>query len=148
VLNLLVPLASLLGLETDALIDKLKESAVAWSAIVFFALVGIVFLLIAANTGLTFWVGPIWAPLIIAGVALLVALIVFLVAGQRRNALRRRAAEEKRSHESTALLTTAAITALPLILKSPLMKSVGIPIGGALAAAYLLSRPSKHPPKS
>jgi hypothetical protein len=33
-------------------------------------------------------------------------------------------------------VTTAAITALPLIL--PTMKKIGVPAGGALAAAYSL----------
>jgi hypothetical protein len=38
------------------------------------------------------------------------------------------------------MVTTAAITAVPMLLKSPLMRTIGIPIGGALAAAYFLTR--------
>jgi hypothetical protein len=56
----------------------------------------------------------------------------------------RREAERKRSAETTALVTSAAISAVPILLKSGLMKKVGIPVGGALAAAYLLSRNNSH----
>jgi hypothetical protein len=38
------------------------------------------------------------------------------------------------------MMTTAAITAVPMLIKSPLLRTIGIPIGGALAAAYFLAR--------
>jgi hypothetical protein len=47
-----------------------------------------------------------------------------------------REAEKKRSAEMTALITTAAITAIPLIL--PTLKKVGVPTASAAAAAYSL----------
>lgn len=52
----------------------------------------------------------------------------------------RRKAERRRSAETTALVTTAAAAALPVLLKSPLVRSVGLPLGGALAALFLLTR--------
>ena len=45
-------------------------------------------------------------------------------------------AEKKRSAEVTALITTAAITAIPLIL--PTLKRAGLPAGAAAAAIYSL----------
>ena len=50
----------------------------------------------------------------------------------------------ERKGARTALITTAAISAVPLLLKSPLMKRLGLPLGGTLAAAYLLTRPTGH----
>jgi hypothetical protein len=43
------------------------------------------------------------------------------------------------------MITTAAITAAPMLLKSPLLRTIGIPIGGALAAAYFLTRRKRGP---
>ena len=140
-LALLGPLLSLLGLEADAIKDRLQRQAIVLALIGGLALVTVAFLLVAINSALTLSFGPVVAPLIMAGAALVVALIVFLVAHLLDDAEARREAEKKRSAETTALLTTAAITALPFLLKSPLLKRIGIPAGGALAAAYFLTRP-------
>ena len=61
------------------------------------------------------------------------------------NVVAHREAQRRHSAEKTALVTTAAITAVPMLLKSPIMKNIGIPVGGALAALYLLSKPGGHP---
>ena len=99
------------------------------------------FILVAINGALTLAFGPVVAPLIIAGASLLIALAVYLVWHIIDRMELRREAEKKRSAETTALVTTAVFAALPMLLKSPLLKQIGIPAGGALAAAYLLSRP-------
>ena len=140
-MNLLFTLASILGVEVDELIERLKKNAIAWSAVALFALIGLAFLLVALHTALVGWIGPIWAPLAIAGGALLVAFAIFLVVKIADDIASRRSAERRHSSERTALVTTAAISALPLLMKSDLMRKVGIPIGGALAAAYLLTVP-------
>ena len=57
---------------------------------------------------------------------------------------KRKAAEKRHAQEKTALVTTAALTALPILLQSSLMRKVGIPVGGALAAAFLLSKSNGH----
>ena len=78
--------------------------------------------------------------MLIAGVAALVALSIYVA--WRFGAARehRRETERQRSSETTALVTTAAIAALPTLLKSPLVRTIGIPLGGALAALFILSR--------
>ena len=144
-MHLLLPLASILGIEVEDLLERFKQNAIAWSAIAFFALVGVVFLLVTLYTGMVDWLGPIWGPLAIAGGALLVALGIYVGVRVAANVVAIREAQRRHSAEKTALVTTAAITAVPMLLKSPLMRTIGIPVGGALAALYLLSKPGGHP---
>lgn len=143
-MHLLLPLASILGIEVEDLLNRFKQNAIAWSAIAFFALVGVVFLLVALYTGMVDWLGPIWGPLAIAGGALFVALAIFIGIRVAASIVARRQAQRRHSAEKTALVTTAAITAVPMLLKSPIMKQIGIPVGGALAALYLLSKSGGH----
>jgi len=138
-MHLLVTLAALLGLETDVLVERLKKSLVASSAIALFLLIGLFFLLIAANTALTTVVGPIWAPLIIAGGAFVVSLIVYLVTKVMAGERKARETERRRSSETSAFITTAALTALPIVLKSSMARNVGIPLA-VLAGLALLAR--------
>jgi uncharacterized integral membrane protein len=141
-LQLLAPLASILGIEVQDLTARLKRDAIAWGAVAVFLLIAVAFLLGAANAGLSLWVGPVYAPLIMGGIALLIAGTIFGIMSFRRSVEARRKAERRHSAETTALVTTAALTALPMLLKTPLMKQVGIPIGGALAAAFVLAKSS------
>ena len=141
-MNLLQPLASLLGIEIEELVERLKKDAAAWSAVAVFVAIGVVFLLVALHTWLVLLIGPIWAPLAIAGGALLIALIIFSAMRITDAIAERQQTERKHSAERTALVTTAAIAALPMVMDTDLMKKVGLPIGGALAAAFLLSRSS------
>lgn len=135
-MGLLPLLTSLLGVEVEGLASRLKENAVAVAAIALFVLIGVSFLLVALYTWLTAWVGPIWSPLIIAGAALLIALILFIALQIQNRAIAKRAAERRRKDETTALVATAALSALPELLKSPLLRNVGIPV--ALYAAFLM----------
>ena len=146
-MGLLPILASVLGIEIEGLVARLKENAVAVAAIALFVLIAISFLLVAAYTGLALWVGPIWSPLIIAGAALVIALILFVALKIQSRAVARRAAERRQKDEATALVAGAALSALPELLKSPLLRNVGIPL--ALYAAVLLfsgnRSAGKHP---
>jgi putative Ca2+/H+ antiporter (TMEM165/GDT1 family) len=90
----------------------------------------------AINNALALAVGPIVAPLIIAGAALVIGIVVFLVFHFRETVEAHNDAEKKRRAEVTALITTAAITAIPLIL--PTLRKIGVPAGGAAAAVYSL----------
>ena len=135
-LALLGPLGALLGLEAASIKDKFKRQAVLWGTLGALGLIAVVFVLVAINTALTYAVGPIVAPLIIAGAALLIGIVVFLVFHFRETVEAHNDAEKKRRAEVTALITTAAITAIPLIL--PTLKKVGVPAGGVAAAAYSL----------
>src|SRR5690606_29236109 len=91
-------------------------------------------------TALVGWIGPLWAPVLIAGVALVSALVIYIVMRVMAGNARREEAQRRRATETTALATTAAITALPMLLKSPLVRNIGLPLGAALVAFYLLSR--------
>jgi hypothetical protein len=135
-LALLGPLGALLGLEAASIKDKFKRQAVLWGTLGALGLIAVVFVLVAINTALTYAVGPIVAPLIIAGAALLIGIVVFLIFHFRETVEAHNDAEKKRRAEVTALITTAAITAIPLIL--PTLKKVGVPAGGVAAAAYSL----------
>lgn len=140
-LALLAPLLSLLGIEAASATANLKRQAFVWGLIAALGIVVIAFLLVAANTALGYLVGPVIAPLIIAVVATLVALTIFLVAHLQDNLAARQAAEKHKKAEITALATTALITAIPLILRSPLFREIGLPAGAALASALLLRDP-------
>jgi hypothetical protein len=143
-MHLLLPLASILGIEVDELIANFRKNALAWGAIGLFALIGLAFLLVATHLALSDWLGPIGSALSIAGASLLVALGIFLAIRVTADIAKRREAQRRHSAEKTALVTTAAITALPMVMKSPLMRTVGIPLGGALAALYFLSKPGER----
>lgn len=140
-MHLLALAASVLGIEVDELLGHFKRNAMAWSAVALFALIGLVFILVGLNAWFTLMWGPIIAPLMIGAGAIVVALGIYAAIAITDSIARRRATERRNSAEKTALVTTAALAALPLVLKSGLMKKVGIPIGGALAAAYLLAKP-------
>ena len=135
-LALLAPLGALLGIEAASFKDKLKRQAVLWGTLGVLGVIAISFVLVAINTALSFAVGPIVAPLIIAGAALLIGLVVYAVFHFRATLEAHNDAEKARRAEVTALVTTAAITAIPLIL--PTLKRVGVPVGGAAAAVYSL----------
>jgi hypothetical protein len=144
-LGLLAPLASLLGIEVEALKERLQRHALFYAAVGLFVAIGGAFLLVALDNALTLSLGPVIAPLIIAGGALLIALVIYVVSLAVNTIKRQREAERRRNTETTALVTSAAISALPILFRSGLMKKVGIPVGGVLAAVYLLTRNTGRP---
>ena len=147
-MNLLYPLASLLGVEVEHLADRLKRGALLYGTVSALALVGVVFVLAALNAWLTTLWGPVIAPLAIAAGALVLALFIYAGARFAGDMTARRIEARKHTFERTALVTTAAMSAMPLLLKSGLMRRIGLPVGGALAALYLLRLPSgrsEHP---
>jgi len=134
------PLLALLGVEAQSVTANVKRRAIVWGLIGVMGLVFAAFVLVAVNTALAYAVGPVIAPLIIAVVAALAGLVVFLVAHLQDGIAAKRDAEKKKSAEMTALVTTAIITAIPLILRSPLFRDIGLPAGAALASALLLKK--------
>jgi len=139
-LALLYPIASLLGIEAGELVERVKKNGALWGAIALFGVIALIFGLIAAHTALALWVGPVYAPLLIAAVSALIAAAIYLASHAVAEVAHKREVQRRRSAETTALVTTATVTALPLLMKSPLMRQIGLPIGGALAALYLLSK--------
>lgn len=132
-LALLGPLSALLGHEAASVKARLMRQAALYGTLAVLGVVAIVFLLTALNTALTYAVGPLFSPLIIAGGAALVGLVLFLVFHLINAAEARREAEKARSSEMTALVTTAALTAIPMLL--PVIRKIGLPASGAAAAA-------------
>jgi len=143
-MQFLLPLASILGIEVDELIDRVKKNAIAWSAVALFALIGLAFILVAIGNAATLAWGPIVGPLAVALVAIVIAIAIWATMAILEGIAKRKALEKRHAQEKTALVTTAALTALPIVLQSPLMRKVGIPVGGALAAAFLLSKSGGH----
>lgn len=136
-MGLLSPLASLLGLEVEGLVSKARSAALVWALIGLCCLLAAGFLIAAGFMVLAELVGAINAALILAGGFLGLALIVYLGSLIVRSRRRQKLAERRRASETGALLTTAAITALPLLAKSPGLLRLGLPVA-ALAALALL----------
>lgn len=139
-LAVLTPLLSLFGIELAAITDSAKRHAILWGIIGAFAVICLAFLLVALNEALAGVFGPIVAPLVIAAAAALGAVIALAVASMQDAAAARRTAERKRVTESSALMTSAVAAAIPVILRSPLLREFGLPAGAAIASALLLRK--------
>jgi hypothetical protein len=139
-MHLLVPLAALLGIEVEEITDRIKALAIANAAIGLFGLLTLVFLLVAGFLWLSTEVGGIYASLIFAGIFLVIMLGTMLGLNIAENNRKRRVAEKRRSSETSAFVTTAALTALPVLLKSPLVRNVGLPLAAVVAAAMFIGK--------
>lgn len=148
-LAVLTPVLALLGIEVEQLTESAKRHAVFWGVIGVFGLVWVTFALVAINTALAYAVGPVAAPIIIAAVAALIAIAGLVVMRMQDAEAARREAERKRLAESNMLLTTAIVSAIPALLRSPLLREIGLPAGAAIASALLLRRggPIDHDPE-
>lgn len=139
-MGLLAPLAALLGLETEKLMTKARAAALAYGTIGLLLLVAAIFLIAAGFMSLAQIIGPVLAALALAGIFLLLALIVYLGMLIGRGRQRREQTERRHASETGALLTSAAITALPMVMRSPVVLRVGLPLA---ALAYILMRRSE-----
>ncbi len=137
-MNLLAPLAGLFGIEVEAITERVRNAVIINAVMIVLGLVGIGFLLAAGVMALAEIVGGIYATLIFAAGFLVVALAVYLGSRIGDNRHRREVAAKRRSSETGAFVTTAALTALPVLLKSPALRTIGLP--AAALAAYLLLR--------
>jgi len=136
-MNLLMPLASLLGFEARGMVSRLRSLAVVYTIVALLCLLGLGFLIAAGFMALADIVGALNAALILGGTFLLLALAVYLGSRIGEGRHRRRLAEKRRSGEAGAFLTTAALTALPMLMRSPLIVRLGLP-AAALATLVLL----------
>lgn len=139
-MHFLLPLAALLGIEVEAITDRVKTTIIVNAVMIVFGLAGVSFLVAAGFVALSEIVGTIYAALIFAGAFLLLALAVYLGSRVGESRRRREIADKRRSSETSAFVTTAALTALPVLLKSPLLRTIGLP--AAAIAAFLLVRNS------
>ena len=141
-MQFLVPLAALLGFELDTMKERFKRTFAGNAIMIVFALIGGVFLLVAGYLGLSAAIGAIYAALVFAAAFLLAVLLVHLSLKAQAARERREAAEKRRSGEAGAFVTTAALTALPVLLRSPMLRNFGLP--AAAIAAVLLLRGGKN----
>lgn len=137
-MNLLVPLAGLLGIEVESITHRVRNAIILNAVMILLALVGVIFLVVAGFFAIADALGPIYAALILAAVFLVLALAVYLGSMIGKGRHKREVVEKRRSSETSAFVTTAAITALPVLLKSPILRNFGIP--AAALAAFLLVR--------
>ena len=137
-MHLLAPLAALLGIEVEAITERVRNAIIVNAVMIGLALVGVSFLVAAGFFALADLYGVIYAALIFAAAFLLLALAVFLGTRIGESRRRRELAEKRRSSETGAFVTTAALTALPMLLKSPALRTLSLP--AAAIAAYLLIR--------
>jgi len=144
-MNLLVPLAGLLGIEIEAITDRVKTLIIVNTVIAVFGVIGVVFLLIAGFLALSDVYGSIYAALIFGGVFVVLALAVFLGAKIGEGKRHRQIAERKKTHDTNAFITTAALSVLPVLLRSPTVRAVGIP--AAAVAAFFLARKADDRPE-
>lgn len=137
-MHLLAPLAALLGIEVEAITERVRNAIIVNAVMIGLALVGVSFLVAAGFFALAALYGVIYAALIFAAAFLLLALAVFLGTRIGESRRRRELAVKRRSSETGAFVTTAALTALPVLLKSPLLRTLSLP--AAAIAAYMLIR--------
>lgn len=137
-MNMLAPLAALLGIEVETLVERLRNTVIVNAVIVILGLVGLGFLIAAGYIAIAVQLGALVAALILGGVFLLLALAVYLGSRIGEGKRRREVAQKRRSSETGAFVTTAALTALPVLLKSPLLRTLGLP--AAAVAGYFLLR--------
>ena len=138
-MNMLVPLAALLGIQLEAITSRVRRTIIANAVMGLLGLIGFCFLLLAGYLALADWLGPIPAALICAGSALLLACTAFLVNKVSAGRRQRERAEKRRAVETSAFVTSAATTAAPAIWKSAALRSIALPAAAA-AAAFLLTR--------
>lgn len=142
-LNLLMPLAGLLGLEVEGLGNRIKGLAIVYAVILVFGAIGVGFLIAAGYIALAGALGPLNAALIMAGGFLAVALVTFIVMAVGEANRKKRLQEKRRASDQGAFLTTAALTALPILARSPLLLKLGLP-AAAIAAVALLKDRNDH----
>ncbi len=136
-MGLLAPLAALLGLEVEGLTARAKSAVMVYGLIGICLLIAIGFLLAAGFMALADVVGAIMASLIMAGSFLILALAVYLGSLIGHSRRQRQLAERRRASETGAFLTTAAITALPVLARSPLLLRLGLPVAAIVAFALM-----------
>jgi hypothetical protein len=136
-MGLIAPLAALFGLELEDVAARAKAAAILYGLMGLFLLAAVIFLTIAGYIALAELFGPLIAALILSGVFLLLALALYLGTLLSKGRQRRALVERRRSSESSAFLTTAALTALPVFLKSPMIVKLGLPAAAITAIALL-----------
>lgn len=123
--------------ELERVLVRLRKNAVWIGIIAFLLLTAFVAFVVAADLALATLLGPIYAPLVIGGIALFIALVAWLGVSIANTRRRRLEQQKHRRNEISAALASAALSGLPELLKSPVVRKFGIP-AGVLALIVLL----------
>ncbi|MCB5203687.1 hypothetical protein LH464_14505 [Neorhizobium sp. T786] len=111
-------LASLAAMDANAFIQRARRNAILYAFMLLFVLTAYGTLVAAAAIAIAQRMGAIGALLTVAGGALFLALVMFLIARGMSRAEEKRKREAAASSGSRALMVTAAISALPVLIKS------------------------------
>ncbi|MBS9722524.1 hypothetical protein JYU29_17655 [Tianweitania sp. BSSL-BM11] len=110
--------------EIGLTVERTKRAVLAYVVALLFVLLGASFLLIGGYIQLARMVGPLAAALIL-GVGFLVIGVIVLMAHQARARAEQRRIAEKRKSDMVSLGATAAIAALPSMLRGRRGKATG-----------------------
>ncbi|KAB1124039.1 hypothetical protein [Neorhizobium galegae] len=122
-------MASLAAMDVAAFTRRLKRNAILYALVLLFLLTAYGLLVAALAVYLAGIWGPLMALLAVAGGALVLALAVYLCVVIANGVEQRRKREAAASNSSKALMMTAALTALPLLVKSRPLLLVAV-VGG------------------
>src|SRR5690606_17436269 len=139
-MGLIAPIAALLGLEVENIADKAKAAAIMYGLLALFSIIAVVFLLVAAYLALADLFSPVIAALLLGGLFFLLAVAMMLGAQIGKSQKKRQVVQRRRSSETGAFVTTAALTAVPMILCAPFAAKLAIPAAIFGALALLRSR--------
>jgi chromate transport protein ChrA len=141
-LKLLAPLlTSVAAGEVGLVINRLKRSAVFAGIIAVLAIIGVIFLVVAAYIALAERYGEMHASLILAGSAFGLAIITYIVMNIVERAARNRQ-RERTKVDTSALLTVAALAAAPVVLRSRALMMLAVPLV-AFGGLSLLTKPKR-----
>lgn len=141
-LKLFAPvLSSILGTEVEVAARRARRNAQFYAVIAGAVLTATFFLLIAVFFALAMKFGLIGSALIISAVCLILAVAAYIINRLLDNAEKRRLAERRAALDTNAALTAAAVAAVPVLLKKPLV-TLAVPLAG-LVAFGLLSQTRK-----
>ncbi|WP_271897459.1 YwiC-like family protein [Candidatus Phyllobacterium onerii] len=123
------------------MINRLKRSAVFAGIIAVLAIIGVIFLVVAAYIALAERYGEMHASLILAGSAFGLAIITYIVMNIVERAARNRQ-RERTKVDTSALLTVAALAAAPVVLRSRALMMLAVPLV-AFGGLSLLTKPKR-----
>ncbi|MBB3145771.1 chromate transport protein ChrA [Phyllobacterium trifolii] len=119
----------------------MKRNAVFAGIIAVLAIVGVIFLVVAAYIALAERYGEMHASLILAGSAFGLAIITYIIMKIVERAARNRQSERAKV-DASALLTVAALAAAPVVLRSRALMMLAVPLV-AFGGLSLLTKPKK-----
>lgn len=146
-LKLFTPVISaIVGSEVQAVTQRAKRSAILYTIMALALLTGAFFLLIAVFFFLMMKFGLIISALIITAACVAVAIIAYIVNRVMDNAEKRRLEQRRAAIDTNAALSAAAVAAVPVLLKKPLL-TIAVPLAGLIAVSLLSQKKKPEGPK-